>query len=727
MVLVLLLIVGLLIAVRVGGDDPVELLGWTLLGAVGVAPALVVLIAWAGPMFVGPGLLAAVALLVGGLLLGTGSWRALRDHPWRAPTPGEAAALVAAAAVAGLSAALHTDAELLLSLASYLNTGEAECFYMQTFSLVGELQPGSDAGGVRDAWSIVNSPGNVIYTAPLMATLDAVTFRVGDVLFRTLLFLFVQLSLFRWTRRRLLALLGGLFAVLNPFMLSVEVLDRNVIAAALSAALLFALRARPEQLFTHGWLLGLLTVSGLRFLPACFAVSVVAVHQARGWSLRQVGTLLAAMVVPLAVAAPHLQHHGLHSLGETEGISELASMTLQHLPRTPFLPYPTGIFYFLDMLDLLGLIVCALAVVGALRSFRGEPAWMVALVVPVLAIGAVLSIQRDWLQGDKVRIAIEALVPIVLLASLGIADLFDGSHRRKPALRDLVVATLVLAVGGFAVGRIEVPPDPGTYMRHPVYQADTPERMVPARRVLRRFGLLPDYGRLGPKLDIARKRAEEATLRAVLFSPGSTLAKRAADAGWWDGRDAPALPRVARSAATIDLEIDLGRLPTEPRTAVRALPQDESREVFVDLGAPDELLDIYFRSATVPWQPQPLPVTALPLRPETWALGELYLDVNAFTAYGTDELGFVRVAPIHFRQLPDGRSAAIANAMTALPNDDRSAVVVVRVPVGFRVLVRDWLVDGVAGTPHRVDSWLIESEDSGVRVRFLYGEPESYL
>jgi hypothetical protein len=727
MVLVLLLIVGLLIAVRIGGDDPVEILAWTLLGAVGVAPALVVGTAWLMPTFVGPGLLAAVAGLVGAALLAAGGRRGLREHPWRAPTAGEAAALLAAGGVAGLTGVLHTDAELLLSLAAWLDTGEAECFYMQTFALVGELNPGRPAAGVRDAWSIVNSPGNIIYTAPLMATLESATFRAVDVLFRVLIFLFVQLTLFRWTRHRLLALLGGLFAVLNPFMLSVEVLDRNVVAAGLTAALLFSLRTRPEQLFAHGWLLGLLTVSGLRFLPVCFAVPVVAVPQSRGWTVRQGGTLLAATVVPLAVAAPHLRHHGLHRLGETEGLLSLVSMTLEHLPRTPFLPFPTGIFYFLDVLDLLGLLVCALAVVGALRLVRREPAWAVALVVPVLAIAFVLGIQRDWIEGDKARIALEALVPIVLLAGLGAADLFEGAHRRRSATRDLVLATLVLAVGGLGVARIEVPPDPGTYLHHPVYQTDTPERMAPARRTLRRFGLLPDYRRPGLKLDIARKRAEEATLRAVLFAPGSARARRAAAAGWWGGDDADPPPRRTPSASTVDLAIDLARLPGDPEGAVRTLPPDPSREVFVDLTAGDELLDIYFRTAVVPWQPQPLPMTALPRRAETWALGELYLDLNAFTAYGTDEFGFVRVAPIHFRQLPDGRRAALAHAMTALPNDDRSSVVVVRIPEEFRVLVRDWLVDGVSGTPHRIDSWLIETDGTGARVRFLYGEPESYL
>ena len=62
--------------------------------------------------------------------------------------------------------------------------------------------------------------------------------------------------------------------------------------------------------------------------------------------------------------------------------------------------------------------------------------------------------------------------------------------------------------------------------------------------------------------------------------------------------------------------------------------------------------------------------------------------------------------------------------MTALPDEDPTPLVRVRLPV-TSVWLRYWLLDLTSGTPHRVDGWLIDTEARSVR--FLLGEPESYL
>ncbi len=715
-VLLLLLLVGLLVAVRMDADGPVELLAWVLLGALGGAPVVAVGTAWVVPMFITPTLVGGLAALLAGGLLVAGGVQALREYPWRGPTESEALVLLAAAMVGAVTASLHTDVELMLSLASWLRTGEAECFYMQTFSLVGDLNQGGSPDRIRDAWQIVNSPGNTAYTAALMPTLDGATFRIVDVIFRVLLFLFVQLALVRWTRF-LISLVAALFVVLNPFMLYVEVLDRNVIAAALTAALLFALRARPDKALAHGLLLGLLAISGLRFLPLVFAVPVFIVHGTRGSNRREWGAVLGGFVLPFAVGVPHLQHHGLHSMGETESWWELLQLTLEELPRTPFLPFPTGAYYYLTVLDFLGLGVCALAAMGASRSFRREPAWGVGLTLPLLGILAALSVQRDWIQGDKVRIALEALVPVVVLAALGLDELFDR-YRRRIALAELAAAAVVLLALGFVTARLDVPVDASTYLRHPVHQTETDARLAPSRAAVARFGLLPDYGRLATKLDVGRKRAEEASVRWTVYGPGSPLADRPREADWWGGGEASEPLVVLADERSVLLEIDLALLPTAPDDAVREVA---SGAPFVDLIDRGKLLDIYFRSVVVPWQPQPLGIAALPLRAEVDGLGELYLDLNAFGSLGTDRDGFTRVGPIHLRSDHGG------SVLTALPDASSDSTIRVRVPRNYRVLVRDWLVDSNAGTPHRVDSWTVTVDDGGVHVGYGWGEPESYL
>ncbi len=721
MVLALLLLLGLLLAVRLGAEGPVELLAWTLLGALAPAPLVVVGLAWLAPVFVGPWLLAAVAGLMVVALLSTGGWRQLRGRAWRAPRRDEVLVLGAAALVGLVTGLLHTDAELLLSLASWLRAGEAECFYMQTFALVGELNPGGDGSTIREAWEIVNSPGNVVYTAPLMATLESATFRAVDVVFRVELFLFVHLLLRAWIGRQDVALPGALFAVFNPFALSVEVLDRNLMAAALSAALLLALRRWPDRPLVHGALLGLLAISGLRLLPLVFVASVLAVHLGRRSRLRDHGLILAGLLPPLLVVLPHVQAAGLNAMGETEGLFGLLLLTLSELPRTPLLPFPTGGWYLLQALDLLGALACGLALFGLVRVLRRERAWSLALLLPLVGMAGVLSVQRDWIQGDKLRIALAGLVPLVLLACWGARELIEG--RRRVATWGWLAAAVAATWGlGLGVAQLEGTPDSGTRQRHPVYQTETGARLEPARRTLRSFGLLPGYGRLATKLEVGRKRRQEAALRWTLFGPSSELGELPRAAGWWGGEPPPEPPRRAMEGS-VALEVDLARLPGDPAGAVRLLDAQEERRWFVDLASPDRLIDVYYRAVQVPWQPQELTVTALPLRAETRAVGELSLDLNAFAAYGRDPDGFVRVGPIHHRLHPGG---VPPSPMTALP-DAGGARVAVRLPEGYRLVVRDWLVDGLAGTPHRVDSWLVEVRNGRAEVRFLLGEPESYL
>jgi hypothetical protein len=154
---------------------------------------------------------------------------------------------------------------------------------------------------------------------------------------------------------------------------------------------------------------------------------------------------------------------------------------------------------------------------------------------------------------------------------------------------------------------------------------------------------------------------------------------------------------------------------------------EEDTSAFVDLTDP-ERLDVVFKQVDVRWQPEPLPVVAFPLQAGTSAPAELTLELNAFQTLGDDELGLVRVGPIH--QWLDGaaRTRGVATGMTALPQADRHPAIVVRVPQGTAILVRNWLVDGIAGVPHRIDSWWVEVDEHGTaRVSFHPFEPESYL
>ena len=170
---------------------------------------------------------------------------------------------------------------------------------------------------------------------------------------------------------------------------------------------------------------------------------------------------------------------------------------------------------------------------------------------------------------------------------------------------------------------------------------------------------------------------------------------------------------------TRDIAVDLERLLAAPDEAVTVV---SGEEVWLDATA-SGLLDVVHRAVRVSWQPEELNVTALPLAEESQALGEVVIELDAFTGDGLDGQGLRRVVPIH-RVGAGDRTGAFFAAVPDLSTDSR---LVLRVGENQAIRIRQWLVDGRSGTPHRVDSWFVQPTKSGVSVRYSLGEPESYL
>lgn len=701
-----------------------ERVGYALVLGVGAAPvvASILALAFSRPVSAGVawGVLGALIVLFGAL---HGAAR-LRHLRLPRPTWDDALVLVLVAGVALFAGLHYTDAELLLNLAAFLDTGEAKCFYMQSFQLVpGLLDRGSEFRPEL-FFDVINTPGNTLFTAGLMPLLGLHAFRILYVVFFAVLFLFVRALLVDLGARRWTATVAALFAVGNPYVLSIEVLDRNLIAFALSAVLLHAVRVHKRSHLLHGLLFGTLAGTGLRFLPVIHAVPVLALYVAGRTRLRGYLIFAGAALAVFAINLPHLGHHGLHSLGETEPLWRLALSALTGHGRTPFVPYPNAELYALNLLGHLGLGAAALGLVGAAVGWRRDRLFTASLAWLLAVPFAVLACQRDWLEGEKLRILLSAGLAWTLWLGLGL-DHVARSERIGRRLAAAGLALLIAFSAALFMARGAALADPLTYARKPIYQTETPAYVDLVRATFARHDLGAGYGRLFLKLQHARKARQEAVLRATLFSASSGRRASPWIERWLPAAELPPSPDGIGEGDPITLRIHLDRLVGETEEAVSLEACDA--DAFVDLTDP-ERLDLVHKQVDVGWQPEPLAVVAFPLQPESEALGELVLELNAFRGFGHDEMGFVRVGPIH-QWLDEGaRHRVMATGMTALPQPDSEPSVVVRVPTGARILIRNWIVDGVAGVPHRIDSWSIKLGDDGQpTTRFHPYEPESYL
>ena len=589
------------------------------------------------------------------------------------------------------------------------------------------LNPARDTTLIRKMYGIISTPGNALFTVGTVPIFGLHTFRWLYVLFGINLYLFTYLLVHRLTDQRLPAVAAALFAVANPYWLSVEILDRNAMALSLSAALLHALFFHRDRYLLHGLLLGLTAGTGLRFLPLTFGLSALVCHLS--YRTRPRGYLImgGAFAAVFTFNIPHLFHHGFNSLGENRPLLELLYAAFTELLRAPFMPHPNFIYYPLTTLSYFGAVAGALALVGIIRlaSRQGIRALALTLMMPVTYL--VLAAQPDWIQVEKARIFICVLLPLLVFAGVGLASLLT----RKRLTQNLALLAGSLAgvmLLGAGLGKVEGTLDSGTYGRRPMYQTESAPYIQHYRGHFARVGLIPGYYRLFRKTDLSRKGLEERIIARSLFPPSAD--KRVSQNRWtqrWLAPDTLTLPGPAPlSTRFVNLRIDLERLVSGGQDAV-SLAGDQDN-LFLDLEDRKHLLDIYYKAMKVTWQPQPLPVVVMTEKPEILRLGELNIDLNAFIGFGADEDGFERVNLISYKVKSGRQAHGFRTGMTALPQQDHTTSIIVRVPSDMKVVLRNWIVDGLVGVSHRVDAWEITvSADGKPSLVFYPQEPENYF
>jgi len=630
----------------------------------------------------------------------------------------------------------YSDAEFLYSLIAYLLRGEAECFYMQTFSFISDLNPTLSAPEVDKAHNIISTPGNTLFTTMAMGVFGRYGFQVLYLVFAMNLSVFTALLVLRWTESRPAALLAALFVCLNPYVLSVEVLDRNFITLSLSASAFYALAAHRDRIFLHGLLFGLCASTGLRFLPLLFLASVALVYTLRKVRFLSLLLFLFAFALAFAVNIPHLSYHGFHSLGETESLPSLLWLVVTEFQRSPFVPLPNLLLYPLHILAYLGSLLGALIALGAMRCWQQDRRVFFTMAPAVLLPWLVLACQRDWLQADKSRILVMSMLPLAVFLAFALRSCL-AKRQLFSDLCTVLVGVLLIQGLAYMGTQLNRPVDAGSYQRHSLYQHDNDTWQSFYQSRFATIGSLPSASRLFQKADLGRKaRADQALLANQFGTAGDELLR----SNPWVQRElaGDAMARPAPAPATSDwvsVEIDLEALVSDPGAAV-SWDHDNER-AFVDLSTESNRivriadfgvqLAARHKEVEVSWQPQPLPVTALTGQSEPTDLGEVYIDLNAWISLGRDDLEFQQINMISYANAPQHREQGLRSSMKALPPRNKAAKISLRVPRGMQIIVRNWLVDGRKGTPHRIDSWSVDTLGLEPKLRFHPMEPESYL
>lgn len=637
--------------------------------------------------------------------------------------------LITGASISLFALYYHSNKEFLFSLGAYLQGADVECFFKETFRTFVDLNP--QRIPTLKAYEINCAPANILFISTLLPILKFYSFKIVYVLFTFLIFIFTYLLINKLTRRKIIGLLTAIFAIFNPYMLSVEVLDRNVMALAVSVILFYLILEHKDKIFFHGLIFGILAGLGLRFLPLLFIFPIVIMYYYhKRLSVKTSLIFLSASIITFTFSLPHIFFHGLNGVGETEPSVNLIVLMFRQWLRTPFLPFPNLIFYVLNILNYFGYFSCAAICVGALYLWKVNRKIFFALAFWFCSVFFVLSFQRNWIQGTKYRIILEGFLPVFVFLAYGLEYLFSkpASILKKCAL---FCGCLLLLAGFVRLSAfLNFRQDTGFYKRKFIYQSESPAYYNLEKRFLLKIGVFPDYRRLCAKLDFRKKKVEEGLIFAEIF-PNTGLPEFDKYKNFYSGwreyffNNKNKEYRQYFQPNFVNIKIDFEKLVTNPDNAVERMEQADICSI--DLTKKGSLSGVYYSDLSVSWQKELLPVYIALNKKEIKYLNELNIDLNTFTSFGKNEQGLDVVNSLHFKANPNFRGVGFykGKASFALFSDNNTMVF--RIPRGLKIIVRNWFINE-SGIPYKVDSWSIEPDSKGAyKVSFYYQEPESYL
>jgi len=367
--------------------------------------------------------------------------------------------------------------------------------------------------------------GPTFLLAPLMAWFRFPALRILHVACGVTAAGFAYLTALRLLKSRVWALLAAAALVLNPFILSISMVDENVLVlGAVAGAFYFSL-ARGYS----GWLAGLSfgVALGTRHILVMALPALYLPGLAR-WRLKETAWLTAGL---LLASIPWIVMHASMYFGPTGNLFEsfgskppipyelfghqfhlrafLNWPISDHLMRDPYSAFPTLLAFPLTILRTFGALFVGAALVGlgkvgglALRTRLAAILW----VVPFMAV---LMIQNNWVEPNKMGLFLVVMPPVALLGVAGLKRVFrptGGKFRFSlKAIGAWAGISAALIAFQLGAGRLDFPLDrrPMEIMTHTVAQfvpastfgpvvAETEHAEVD-KQYLTSFHPLPDY------------------------------------------------------------------------------------------------------------------------------------------------------------------------------------------------------------------------------------------
>jgi hypothetical protein len=350
--------------------------------------------------------------------------------------------------------------------------------------------------------------GTTTIITPWVVLFDLFGFRLIYALIAALCLLFGVRLARHFCPRPSLALLAAALSLCNPYVLKIVILDENVMAMAFATAAL-ALALEGGALVTAGLALGV--TIGIRHVDAALALTLVLLIPRRPRELLTLFASAALALVPcflhhqFTYGSPFSHEHFIDEVFQATPHSlfgwEFGYTGLLNLPfaeqwiRTPYNPFPTSVYYPLNVASHLGSLLCALALLGGIMVIQRHRKVALALVTWALPLYALLAVLENWMDPNKMGLIL-CLFPLLTLAfAAGFAALDVAPESRYSQSRWLLLAVLCLIVSCVSMGasKLAIPDDARFYSKYPEVRVELPTYLEFERSLVTRGSPLPSW------------------------------------------------------------------------------------------------------------------------------------------------------------------------------------------------------------------------------------------
>jgi hypothetical protein len=165
----------------------------------------------------------------------------------------------------------------------------------------------------------------------------------------------------------------------------------------------------------------------------------------------------------------------------------------EYVVRTPYNPYPNFLMMPFWVLDRLGVVAVALAILGFFSFRKGgfNPTVLALYCIPTLVLLAALE---NWMQPNKMGIQLMVMPPVCIAAVVGIHTLLT----KKSIRLTLITAGLAALLLGsqFALAKVDFQADQRAYTLESPVRAEQTQYLDWEQEHLVQYNLLPNLARI---------------------------------------------------------------------------------------------------------------------------------------------------------------------------------------------------------------------------------------